>query len=280
MRTSGKIETQIVDADEDVVYASPTDVFAHIRNKAYSDLTNEHTGGTVGETSLTRTDVRKLLRRFTDKIDNQTKRAWRRRRVEAYEVRIKFDSSLKYAKNRRRSRRGSGGIAMNSGRRGMGDLPHIHVFPIDPAEGDVVEVLNPRSVNDITDAGGREDGRFVVDERKGIIRPDVSLFVPTGRKRRGERDIQFAKLRVSYRYGYDPAPDVEDEVDGDGGVRVSTAVPGDLRDAVALLVAARLVGSDQYGSLVPSGSDDVSLADAVSSFKAEANDTIDEYRRP
>ena len=280
MNVSGRIESQVVDADADVVYASPTDVFAHIRNKAYADLSNERDPTAVGETSLTRSQVRDLIGRFTDKIDGQTKRAWRRRRVEAYQVRVKFPGSLKYARRRRRSRRGSGGIVSNTGRRGMGDLPHLHVLPIDSAEGDSVEVLNPRSVNDITDEEGREDGRYVVDNRKGVLRPDVSLFVPAGRRQGGDRDIQNAKVRVSYRYGYDPVPDVEDDVGGDGGVRVSTAVPGDIRDATALLTAARLVGSDQYGSLTPSGSDDVSVGDAVSSFKAEANDLIDEYRRP
>lgn len=274
MNVSGKIETQVVDTDEGVVYASPTDVFAHIRNKSYYDLDDEHTGASVGETSLTQKQVDDVIGRITERIDNRTKRTWRRRRVEDYQVKVKFRAAEKYAKNRRRARRGSGGIVTNVGRRGMAKLPHIHVLPIDSAEGDVVEVLNPREVVDITDEEGRDDGRYVVDQRKGIVRPDVSLFVPTGRRRRGERDITDAKINVSYRFGYDPAPTTED------GADVSTAVPEDIRDATALLVAARLVGSDQYGSLVPSGSDDVSLADAVSSWKSEANELIDEYRRP
>lgn len=275
MNVSGRIETELIDTD--VVYATGQDVFTHIRNKAWSDLADEPdpnaSPGT--NTSLTKSEVRDLIARFSDKVDFRTKRAWRRRRVTDYEVRVKFRHQEKRGRLRRRTRRGAGGIVTNAGRRGMGDLPHIHVVGIDAAEGDKVEVLNPREAVDITDKQGRGEGVYVVDERKGIIRPNVSVFVPVGRRRAGSRDIENARLRVSYRFGKDPVPETID------GVQVSTAVPGGIRDAVALLVAARLIGSDQYGELVPtSGGDSPSLAEAVSSWKSEANGTIKDFERP
>lgn len=275
MNTSGRIETELI--DDDIVYCTGTDVFTHIRNKAWSDLVETHpTDPAPGEgTSLSQSQVNDLIARFTERVDNQTKRAWRKRRVNDYEVRIKFRQQEKRGRLRRRSRRGAGGFVTNAGRRGFGDLPHIQIFDIDPNEGDKVEILNPRNVNDVTDNEGRDDGQWVVDTRKGVIRPNVSLFVPTGRRRRGARDIDNARVRMTYRYGREPNAQTVD------GVQVSTAVPGDIRDAVALLTTARLIGSDQYGELVPdSGGDEPSLSNAVSNLKAEADDLIDEYRRP
>lgn len=274
MSKPGKIHTTVVDADADVVYATGPDVFTHVRNKSWYDLSDAADPNDVGNTSLTKEDVNDLISRFTDKVDGMTKRAWRRRRVEAHDVRIKFRHEDKRGRLRRRSRRGSGGVVTTSGRRGFGRLPHVHVFDIDAAKDDSVEVLNPRSRNDVTDNAGREDGVYVVDNRKGVIRPNVSLFVPSGRKRRGSRDIENARLRVSYRYGFDPAPET------DAGVSVSTAVPGDVRDAVALYTASRLLSTDQYGELTPNGNDDVSVSDAASSFKDEADELIRDYRRP
>lgn len=282
MAKGSKIQTQLI--DDDVVYATGNDVFTHIRNKRFPDLPD--TSSDVGANEpgvLTKTQVVDLIARFSDDVDNSTKRAWRTRKVESYEVRVKFSHTQKRSRHRRRRRRsGSGGTARvktHAGHRAMADLPHNHIRTPDPNEGDAVEVLNPRSVDDVTDNEGREDGDYVVDERKGVIRPEVNLFVPAGSGTASGRDIEDGRLRVTYRYGEVPNP--VDEPDLSGSYQLSTSVPGDLRDAVALLTAARLVGSDQYGELTPNASGDgPSLAEAVSSWKREARSTIDGFTRP
>lgn len=263
--------------DENVVYATGNDVFTHIRNKRYPDLdtTVDETDDLATATSLTQKQVADLIARFTERADKTTRRAWRRRKVEDWEVRVKLSHTQKRARHRRRRRTGGGQgrVITNAGYRGMANLPHNWVTEVES-----VEVLNPRDVQDITDDRGREDGSYIVDERKGVIRPNVNLFVPTGRGTAGGRDIDDARLRVTYTYGSqgdEDAPDLPEPY------TLSTTVPGDIRDAVALLTAARLVGSDQYGELTPNQSgDEPSLAEAVSSWRAEAKEVLREYGRP
>lgn len=281
MSLSGRLQTELI--DDDVVYATGNDVFTHIRNKRFPDLDTsvDETDDLGTATSLTQSQVVDLIARFTEQVDNDTKRAWRTRRVNEYNVRVKFSHDQKRGRHRRRNRRG-GTRAVNhhAGRRGMADLPHNHIRAIDSAESDKVEVLNPRSVDDVTDEQGRDNGKYVVEKRNGVIRPDTTLFVPAGRNMAGSRDIENAKLRVTYRYGEEPNPNTVDDLTG--SYKVSTSVPGDIRDAVALFTAARLIGSDQYGELTPSGGggDGPSLSEAVSSWKAEAQDTVDRFARP
>jgi hypothetical protein len=282
MSKGQKIQTQLV--DEDAVYATGNDVFTHIRNKRFPDLPDTPQDTNVGDGGiLTKEQVVDLIARFSDDVDNSTKRAWRTRKVEAYEVPVKFSHEQKRSRHRRRRRRsGTGGTARvqtHAGHRAMADLPHNHIRTPDANEGDVVEVLNPRSADDVTGSDGREDGNYVVDERKGVIRPEVNLFVPSGSGTARGRDIEGGRLRVTYRYGMEPNP--TDEPDLTAPYQLSTSVPGDIQDAVALLTAARLVGSDQYGELVPNQSgDEPSLAEAVSSWKSEARSTIDGFTRP
>lgn len=264
--------------DEDVVYASGNDVFTHIRNKRFPDLPD--TAADVGSNKpgiLTKEQVVDLISRMSERVDKETKRSWRRREVEDYEVRIKFSHMQKRGRHRRRSRRAGmanhNRIQTHRGNRGMGELIHNQVIDVSK-----VEVLNPRSVEDITADEGRDDGQYVVDYRKGIIRPDVSLFVPVGTAAGRGLDIEDARLRVTYTYGSDATG--ESVPDLPAPYTVSTAVPGDVRDAVALLVAARLIGSDQYGELVPNQSGDTpSLSEAASTFRSEADETITRYKR-
>jgi len=265
--------------DDDVVYATGNDVFTHIRNKRFPDLPD--TPANVGANHpgvLTKEQVVDLIARFSERADKTTKRAWRERRVEDYEARVKFSHQLKRGRHRRRSRRAGLGNTTrrhtSSGRRGMATLVHNDVIDVEK-----VEVLNPRSVDDITNDEGREDGTYIVDKRKGIIRPNVTLFVPVGTAAGRGRDIENARIRVTYTYGADAPPDdtVPDLV---GDYKLSTAVPPDVRDAVALMTAARLIGSDQYGELTPNQSgDSPSLSDAASTFRSEAEDTLTEYKR-
>jgi len=285
MSISGGIDTVAVDSD--VVYATGDDVFAHLRNKRYVDLSDEvdktrtPADAETKETSVTKGQVVDLIARMTEQVDTHTKRAWRRRRVEQYDARVRFPHHIKRGRHRRRSRRASVGstrrINVSSGLRGTADLPHVDVVAPDSTQGDTVEVLNPRETRDITGQDDREDGLYVVDERKGIIKPQATLYVPTSTSAGRGRDIDDARLRVSYRYGKDASPDAA-AVFGDR--KLSTVVPGDIRDATALLVVSRLLMSDQYGELVPNGSgDSPNLSQAADSYKQDAYDVLDRYAR-
>lgn len=276
MVRAGYLETDVVDTD--VVYCTGNDVFTHIRNKRFVDLDGDVTDAKdkAGATSLTKKQVVDLIARFSGTADTKTKRAWRRRRVTDFEVVVKFSHTQRRARHRRRRRTagGMGRVVTHAGHRGFADLPHNHIVDLEQ-----VEVLNPRSVDDITDNEGREDGDYVVDMRKGVIRPNVNLFVPTGRGTARDRDIEDARLRVTYTYGHDPQPESVDDLYGD--FQLSTVAPSAVVDAVALLTAARLVGSDQYGELVPqAGGDEPSLAEAVSAWKTEADAKLDNIARP
>lgn len=274
MARRGYLESELV--DDDVVYCTGNDVFTHIRNKRFGDLDESvDTAQSIADTtSLTQTQVVDLIARFSDQADSATKRAWRTRRVNDYEVVVKFSHEQRIARHRRRrrTRGGHGRLVTHAANRGFANLPHNHIIDVTS-----VEVLNPRSVDDVTADEGR-DASYVVDYRKGIIRPNVNLFVPTGRAMAGGRNLDDARLKVTYTYGDTGSEAADDLVDP---FQLSTAVPGKVTDAVALLTAARLVGSDQYGELVPqSGGDSPSLAEAVSSWRDEAESTLGGMARP
>lgn len=269
------VDTRLV--DEDVVYCAPEDVFAHIRNKKYQDLPETVSAASKG--ALTQDQVDKIIANKSEKVDSETKRAWRTRKVVDAELKIKLSHKQKHTRHRRRRIRGGRNNRQNFqvDQRGFVDLPHTHIKPITSTEGDKVEVLNPRSVNDITEDEGRADGHYVVSNRKGILRPDIQLLTPVGTQTHGPTlEDGMAEVRVSYRYGY-PHDVTEYDSDGDG---VSDYVPGDISDATALLAAAQIVGSDQFGEMVPSGGENTpSLSDAASSWESSAKDTIREYKR-
>lgn len=270
------VDTQLV--DDDVVYCSPQDVFAHIRNKRYDDLPEDVDAATSAG-ALTQAQVDRIIGSKSERADNYTKRAWRTRKVVDYVKNVDLSHLQKHPKHRRRRfrRNGRRTSTAQAGQRVMVKLPHNHLKPIDPDEGDLVEMLFPRSSNDVTDEEGREEGQFVVDYRKGILRPTLQLLTPVGTQTQGpvlEEDMN--QVRISYRYGF-PKDVTDYDADGDG---VSDHVPEDVRDAVALLTAAQIVGSDQYGEMVPSGGEDSpSLSDAASTWKSDAMDTLKDFRR-
>lgn len=275
------VDTQLVDTD--VVYCSPDDVFQHIRNKDYSDLTAARSGLSQG--GISQEDVERLISNASEKVDNFTKQAWRTRKVVDGEFDVKFSHKQKHARHRRRQYRRSTQTGARPSSRGFVDLPHNHIKPIDSNESDAVIILNERSTNDVTDDEGRESGSYIVSNRKGVLRPDVRLFVPvaTNRDGRNLRDGD-AKVRVSYRYGF--PKDVTDYTTGadtfgqSTTYSVSTEVPGDIRDATGLLVASRIIGGDQYGNLVPNAGDDTpNLGDAASSWEEQAMNTLRDHRR-
>jgi len=263
--------------DEDVVYCNGDDVFTHVRNKTYADLTSS--------TKPTQAQVDDLIFRMSEWADTKTGQAWRIRKVTDYEKRVKLSHKQKHSRHRRRRLRGTG-RRENFGidPRGRLTLKHPHVKTIDSNEGDKVEVLNPRSVDDITADEGRESGDFVLDGRSGVIKPDIQLFTAVGTQTHGPT-VENPRLRVTYRYGTpanatDHSGTAADFDFVDSNWSVSSTVPGDVRDAVALKVAARLISGDQYGELVPAtGDDSPSLADAASSWKDEATGLLDAYKR-
>lgn len=268
------VETQLVDTGID--YCDPDDVFTHIRNKKYDDLPQDSAAATQG--ALTKDAVDDLISRKSDYVDTYTKRAWRTRKAVDVEVPIELSHAQKHARHRRRRhRRGIQRRGQRVSGRGFVDLPHTHIKPIDSNQSDSVVVLNPRSTTDITTDEGRDSGSYVVSNRKGVLRPDIDLLVPVGAHGSANdlTDGQYS-VRVSYRYG---APYSVTDYDADSN-GVSDYVPGDVRDATALLVAAQLVGSDQYGELVPNtGDDSPNLSDAASTWSSVAKSTLQEYRR-
>lgn len=266
-------DTRLV--DDGVVYASPPDVFRHIRNKAYDDLPADRSSLSQG--GLAQSDVDDLIAQASERADTYTKRAWRTRKVVDIELGIKLSHDQKHARHRRRKVRGHGRRnTAESSTRGFVDLPHTNIKPIDAAEDKVV-ILNTRSTNDVTDDEGRDDGSYIVSNRKGILRPDIRLLTPVGTYQNGRNiEDRTSNVRVSYRYGH-PHDVTDYDTDDDG---VSDYVPADIRDAVGRLVASRLIGSDQYGQLVPNAGDDTpSLSDAASNLESAAMNTLRDYRR-
>jgi len=276
------VDTRLVDTD--VVYATPGDVFRHIRNKKYADLEADRT--TLSQGGLTKVDVDDLIIQSSERFDNYTKTAYRTRKVVDVEVDVEFGHKQKSGRHRRRRTRRANQSAVRPSSRAFVKLPHNHIKPVDSSKGDTVVVLNERSKNDVTDDEGRTDGSYVVSNRKGVLRPDVRLFTPVSTAARGGRELDdgIVKMQVTYRYGH--PKDVTDYTTGASTFgasttySVSTEVPGDVTDAVGLLVAARLIGSDQYGELTPNAGDDSpNLSDAASTFESRAMSTFKNYRR-
>jgi len=274
-------ETQLVDTD--VVYANPGDVFTNIRNKKYDDLPDDRTQLQQG--GLTKQDVDDLIFRMSGKVDTFTKRAWRTRKVEGIELDVRFSHKQKHARHRRRKHRRRTQTGIEPSSRAYVKLPHNHVKDIDSNEGDVVEILNERDVNDVTTDEGRADGSYVLSNRKGVLRPDVRLFTPVSTTVSGQ-DLQdgIASARVTYRYGFpNSVTDYTTGADTFGvgtTYSVSTEVPQGVRDATAMWVVSRLISGDQYGEVIPNTGDDSSdLSSAVNEFKTDAKEGLRNYRR-
>lgn len=270
------VDTQLVDTDVD--YCEPDDVFAYIRNKQYGDLPADTSSASQG--TLTQEEVDRIIAAKSEYVDTYTKRAWRTRKVVDAELSIKLSHKQKHARHRRRKVRGGKRSRHNFqvARRGFVDLPHTHIKTIDSSQNDLVEILNPRSTNDITDSEGRSDGDYVIDNRKGILRPDLTLLTSVGTNVHGPTlDDELAKVRVSYRYGF---PKDVTSYDQNSPSGVSDEVPPDVRDAVALLTAAELVSADQFGEIIPNAGDDTpSLSDAANQWENNAMATLQQYRR-
>jgi len=261
--------------DTDVAYCDARDVFAHIRNKKYSDLPADETSLQTG--GLTQDDVDRLIGRTSGKVDSYTKRAWRTRKVEDVELDIRLSHKQKHARHRRRKHRRHTRSGVEPSSRAYVNLPHNNVKPIDDAEGDSVVILNERDSTDVTTDKGRDDGSYVVSNRKGVLRPDLRLLTPVSTVSSGQDlDNGTAAVRVSYRYGF-PNDVTDYDADGDG---ISDYVPETVRDATAMWVVSRLISGDQYGEVIPnSGDDSPDLSTAAQDFKEAAKTELQNFRR-
>jgi len=257
-------ESTLVD---DIPYAEPSDVEPYIRNKSF-DATSDPT----------ETQVQQLLDQASNRIDLMTGRAWRTRRVENVELQAEFSREQRGLSYRQR-RRGAGHSSHKPLRRGARRsrasvfLPHIELQSWDlnaTPVGDTLEILGTDVTEDISANEGRgESGDFVLDEQSGILYVDLGKFATGPLRGRGELR-EPALVRVTYRYGKDES----------GSINVSVSVPPDIKEACAKMVAADLMRTDQYGSLIASGPEDApSQTDAASAMWSGAMDVISRRTR-
>lgn len=284
------IRTLLVD---EVPYASPADVLTYVRNRDSFD-TDANGGDPPVE------EVHSLLLDRSEFADNRTNRAWRTRKVENYTTDLKLSHTQKHPRHRRRARTSSA-----SGRRQLRDpsrqpepfadaqLPHLNVRVTEPDkgldsnEGDSLEVVVGRSVQDIVADAGIESGEYYLQESRGRVKVDLSSVTITGVSAYGRLISDDAVIRVTYRYGTDESTAASgyDRTEN-GGVAYSPPpyartenTPEDIRRAVAKLVAADLFQTDQYGNILPATGEEASPDEAATDLRSEAMDTLNEHRR-
>jgi hypothetical protein len=280
------VETELVDA---VPYADPSDVAVYIRNKEFG-----------ASSDPTAKQVRELLLRASDRVDRSTGRAWRTRRAVGLERQVQRSHDqrrtvLRGGRGRRgargartgQSRAGMAGYRFGSHRRrGMVFLDHIDLRPIDAGAGDEVIVLRENGTEDVTGNEGRglgDGADYVLDERAGVLAVDLDVFGTGGSAtrtragRRGTSVLDPAQVRVSYRYGTDESAQVATDTNP---AQPSASVPGELRNACAKFVAADLIHTDQYGSMLASGPESTpDQTTAAGKLFAAARDATQAYRR-
>lgn len=259
-------ESTLVD---EVRYAEASDVDVYIRNKDID-----------ANSDPTKSEVEDLLLKASNRIDRMTGRAWRTRQVSNVELKAKFtreQRGLRYRQRGHSSTFHGGAVPRRDHRRRRVTvfLPHIEIRSWDTAaspSGDSLEILEDDGVTDISANEGRGDDKdFVLDEKAGILRIDFSQFTAGPLESRG-RVREPALVRVTYRYGNDES--------SPSTTGLSDSVPPDIKEACAKMVAADLLRTDQYGSLVVSGPEDVpNQTDAASAMWSGAMDIIGRYER-
>lgn len=138
-------------------------------------------------------------------------------------------------------------------RRGLGVaifLNQTDLFAFDSSEGDKIEVWDGNSWVDWITSGSHTEGRendYYVDLKRGVLwLKNGYSMIPQG-------------VRITYRHG-------------------NKDVPGDIADAVTLLVAARIMGMDGTHALLQEAGADVPPSEEISSWRKEAMETIRNYR--
>lgn len=245
--------------DTDLQYATPSDVERYIRNKSFD-----------GSSDPTETEVDAMLSEASERIDRMTRRSWRTRQVSNRTQQVEFDHSTESAFARRRRRASRHGAIRRAGRWGKVFLGHMNLQAIDPAEGDKIEIINPNGVEDVTSEGPGRDQTWYLDKRKGVLEIDASEFVwgPI----RGEGMVVDPRVEVTYRYGQ-----TSDDTDGDG---VPDDLPPSITEACAKFVAADLIDTDTYGSVVASGPENTpDQTTAASRLREQATETVQRYRQ-
>lgn len=236
--------------DEDTFYGEVSEVEAWIRNKEFSTSTD-----------LTTDNVESKLKRASEKIDKLTGRAWRERRL-TLNKRVTVSKRQRDWYEKGRKHRSSHG----RGRRGLLNpidpwalvtLPSKYVRELDPGEDDELVVLKPLAEEDITDEEGR-DASWHLEIREGRLYVHVKEF-SVGPLRGGGGMVPKPKVRVSYRYG-------EDEI------------PADINEAAERWVAADLINTDSYGSVLGSGPDNTpDMTTGASELFAGTREILNQY---
>lgn len=239
--------------DTGVRYAEPSDVERFIRNKSFD-----------ASSDPTETEVQQMLLETSDDVDKRARRAWRLRERAGLVRDVNFSHNIKSAFKRRYRRARRHGFVQPLDKWGVVNLDRARVTSIEN-----LEVLLPESTEDITAEEGR-DGDWWLDERAGTLRVTAERF-KVG-PLRGSGLLQNPQVRVTFRHG-------EDEQGGTDTEALSQSVPPSVRRATAKLVAADLLETDQYGSMVASGPENVpDQSSAAQRLRDEAHASIDEYR--
>ena len=239
--------------DTAVRYAETGDVERYIRNKSFD-----------ADSDPTEQQVEQMILEACDEVDRRARRAWRLREERGQVLRVEWPRDIEAAHRRRRRRSTSHGFVRPIDKWGIVNLSHARVTSIEN-----LEVLLPESTEDITEQEGR-DGKYWVDKRQGAVHIAAKNFT-TG-PLRGSGLIKPAKVRVDFRYGVDEQGGTDTEA-------VSESVPPAIRRATAKLVAAELLDTDQYGSLVASGPENVpDQSAAATRLREDAEDAIDRWR--
>lgn len=236
-------------------YADASDVERYIRNKTFD-----------GSSDPTQTEVEDMLLEASDEVDRRTNRAWRLREMTDSEREVRFGHDVKSAQRRRRRHSSRHGFVRPLERWGAVNLKHPHVTSIDS-----LTVLLPRGSNDITANEGRNSDWWC-NYANGTLHLDVSVFMVGPIY--GAGVLNPARVRVSYKYGRDQNATGQDSTSA-----VSADVPDDVRRATAMLVAADLMDTDQYGSLLASGPEDVpSQSTAAQRLRDRADAALGRWR--
>lgn len=238
--------------DTGVRYAEPSDVERFIRNKSFD-----------ASSDPTESEVQQMLLEASDDVDKRARRAWRLRERTGLVRRVEWPHDIEAAHQRRGRRSSRHGFVRPINKWGVVNLDRARVTSVEN-----VDALLPESTETLTDEG--RDGDYWVDERAGTLHVAAENFMVG--PLRGSGLLKPARVEVDFRYG-------TDEQGGTNTEALSDSVPPTVQRATAKLVAADLLETDQYGSMVASGPEDVpSQSTASERLRSEAWDAIDSFR--
>jgi len=268
---------------DEVPYASPDDVLKHIRNRdSFSD---------PGQS-----EAISMLMDRSDFVDDRTNRAWRRRKVESWDVPVKLSHHQKHKRHRRRTMTSSGRRNRDPSRVAEpfapAQLPHLHIASVEE-----ILLIRGNDVADITTdgtetlAGGDDLGgeSWYLQPERGRLQIDLSELTRAGLSPARTGVIEDTQVRVSYNYGNDEQTAAGEAANGNiSGTSdpsspspgVSESVPSSIRDAVAKLVASDIARMDSLGDMFrTSAESDLDLTDAADSLREDAMESINKHRR-